>query len=428
MVHMNADELDACLTIEPYDQYVVWCNARQIEPRSPNGYRVKRMRKGLSSAGTMSAEQWGTLKSRERQERHRLRLATPPAGATPEEAAPPDPIGVERDRIESQVARRVAADNARSDALLAMLADKVAGSIRQLRPIVAAARSAYVNHGLSNDDEELILLYSDTHKGQHVDAKTTGGLGGFGHAEWNERNDKLQAEVIAAGLDNGIARLNIFNLGDLVDGQMIHKGHAHHIDTLLTDQIAEAAQRKAYDGLAYAAAFREVREYGVGGNHGRIGMKGESPYMANADRLVYWIAAKMVEQQGNIRWELPTAWFQVVERFGIRFVLNHGDDTKSWMGIPYYGVQRARGRYSNVLGMSFDYMCIGHHHTPYDDDQVLMNGSMVGANEYGLKELVVSNLPSQKLLLVHRTKGVTWKWDIKLAGWDEMRNIQVYAD
>jgi hypothetical protein len=417
-----ADERQACFGIHIYDQYVVWCNARQIQPRTHNGYRVLRLREGISNAGCFSKAQIAEM-----------RVGTgiapvpeaEPAAAEPE-PEPEDPIAAERDRIESQVSKRTAADAARADALMQMLTGKLAASVRRLGT-VAPPPSPFLRFG-TPAEEELVLLYSDTHKGQHVDAKTVGGLGGFGHAQWQERHDKLQAEVIGVGERLGVRRLNIFNLGDLVDGQMIHKGHAHHIDTLLTDQIAEAAQRKAYDGLAYSQVFERVVEYGVGGNHGRIGMKGESPYMANADRLAYWIASKMVEQQPNLTWHLPTAWFQVVDRLGVRFVLNHGDDTKSWMGIPYYGVQRARGRYSQVLGMSFDYMCIGHHHTPYADDGVMMNGSMVGANEYGLKELVVSNLPSQKLFLLHPEKGVTFKWDIRLADWAEMRNVEVYGD
>lgn len=53
---------------------------------------------------------------------------------------------------------------------------------------------------------------------------------------------------------------------------------------------------------------------------------------------------------------------------------------------------------------------------------------MMGATEYAAKELVSVNLPNQKLMLLHRTRGISWAADVALGDWAELRQVPIYAE
>lgn len=349
------------------------------------------------------------------------------AAAAPVAAEPPvDPVLAQRQRMTELATLREQKTRLKAEAELAEALDCLGQSLRRLPVVAPIAAPALIGRAV-NTDEELVLLYSDGHKGALVDGKALGGLGGYDAAIWHERHDRLREAVAEAQRTFRVGRLNIFNLGDNVEGQNMRPSQAYHIDTYITDQVAEAGQRKALDAAFYSTIFDRVDEFGVGGNHARVGNKGDAPYAANWDRLVYWIADRLTADYKNVTWHLPRAWFQVVQRGKTIFVLVHGDDIKSWLGIPYYGLQRARMRYQQALHIPFDYVCVGHFHQPYRDDYVLANGSMLGATEYAAKELVSVNLPSQKLLLLNRETGVSWVNDVVLGDWAELRQVPVFA-
>lgn len=67
-------------------------------------------------------------------------------------------------------------------------------------------------------------------------------------------------------------------------------------------------------------------------------------------------------------------------------LIEHGNDIRSWMGIPYYGMQRLRGREAERRGHSrkrpFDYFICGHWHAYHLEENMLVAPALCGTTPY----------------------------------------------
>jgi hypothetical protein len=95
-------------------------------------------------------------------------------------------------------------------------------------------------------------------------------------------------------------------------------------------------------------------------------------------------------------------------------MLTHGDSFKGGDGIagpliPWMrGSLKASKAYS-AMQQPFDYMVMGHWHQLNYLNGVIVNGSLVGYNEYALKNHFGFEQPQQALWLTHPTRGLTFK-------------------
>ena len=408
----------------PYDDYVEWCKKHGVWPRSIDAYRGLRQRHGLLAGQyreEVEAAPVATVMDTGGGE-----VASAVAAAAGEDEPEVDAIDAARGKLRAQAQARDARERVAAQAMMEEILQAVTASVRAMpvqQPLPPGGPSPY-----THQDREAILVYSDVHVGEKVESALLGGLGGYNQEVFPERSEVLRLAVARAQQTFGAGRLNIFALGDIITGQDIFKGQAYHVDLPITEQVVVAAQRLALDLAYYATIYTQVAFYGVGGNHARTGRKGETPYHVNWDLLVYRLAASMVREHPNITFHLPETWYQVVERQGTTFVLIHGDDIKAWLGIPFYGMERSRTRYTAMLGIQFDFLVVGHHHQPIKTDYILSGGSFVGATEFTAKALASGSRPTQKLLILDGPAGVTWNWDVGLAEWSDVRAIKVYAD
>jgi hypothetical protein len=63
------------------------------------------------------------------------------------------------------------------------------------------------------------------------------------------------------------------------------------------------------------------------------------------------------------------------------FLGEHGDTVKSWMGVPFYGIERERAREATRRmhdGRGFHYLIMGHWHSPIFAGQADAAGMIVG--------------------------------------------------
>jgi len=93
----------------------------------------------------------------------------------------------------------------------------------------------------------------------------------------------------------------------------------------------------------------------------------------------------------------------------------------SWNSIPFYGIQRAMGRLTELLASKqryFEYVLLAHFHNTgvlqTNAGKIMISGSMIGGNEYSLNKMYMANKPEQTFFGVHKEHGVTWRYDIKL--------------
>ena len=218
-----------------------------------------------------------------------------------------------------------------------------------------------------------------------------------------------------------ISNLHVHLIGDIVEGWDIFKGQAYSIDHNVADQLLDIIDLLCDFLERTRSLFEHIHVVGVPGNHGRIGKRGENLHYVNYDYIVYKLVEKTLKNFPEFTWQITKSWWQIDTIYGYNFLMFHGDDIKSWQGIPYYGIDRAAKNYRELLEMlnvKYDYMEIGHFHMPSEIPGVtvekFINGCWPGGSIYAMKGLGVASVPVQKLFAVHPKQGVTYRYPIRL--------------
>lgn len=269
---------------------------------------------------------------------------------------------------------------------------------------------------IKHDQEEIITLISDSHIGEHLDARSMGGVGVYDLDVFHKQMESYQkslASILDVYEKIPTPNIHVAFLGDLIDGRFIYRGQTRHLNLFAMEQVLEAVRIFASHLRWLASRFERVYVHCVVGNHGRIGQKGEGhPTKDNLEWAIYHMMKQLLESQENIIWNIPETWYAYTEIAGTRFLFIHGEDIRGWMGIPHYGLQRARQRLYEW--MPHDYLVCGHHHQDAKFGGHILNGAWPGPSEFSLKALQSASLPSQKFLMVHPDHGITTNRDIYL--------------
>ena len=264
--------------------------------------------------------------------------------------------------------------------------------------------------------EQIVAPISDVQIGEFVDARDIGGLGEYSFKIFEDRTEiwkNFLIKTINSRLqDNTITQIHIPFIGDIVEGMNIFKSQAHHIEFGLIKQAMKGALVFAQALAEISATFPTIpiKSVHVGGNHGRIGDKGETPYTDNWDRLIGFIIQLMLEDYKNIEIIIPDHWFWLENIYGWNMHFSHGDDIKSWMSIPTYGLVRAQARETMMINQAIHYYVCGHHHVlsqlQNGYGEVICNGNWVGANEFVAKQIKSASRPCQIVMSVTEKYGV----------------------
>lgn len=285
--------------------------------------------------------------------------------------------------------------------------------------------------------EEWIQLISDVQLGQKLGKNETGGLGEYNFSIFKQRIAFLLQSIkdVKTYHTNPPDVLRLFFLGDIIDGSTIFKGQRGRIDLSTIDQVTEAVEYFCQFIYELAKEFPEVKCYGIPGNHGRIGDKGEGAAGDNLDMLVYrWMKDRLaLSGVKNVSFDISESWYQLVYVNGWVFLLEHGDSFKGWAGIPFYGAQRTKMNFQDLLQdfqlefadpemqmqhldlkEKFHYICFGDKHIAADFKNIIMNGCWPGGSELSLKYMQAAGMPQQWLMSVDKEFGVVWKRPIYL--------------
>jgi len=211
--------------------------------------------------------------------------------------------------------------------------------------------------------------------------------------------------------------LVIFLVGDMTHGENPYQGaKVGSIQQGAVDQVFDLAFPKL---LSLVCSFREnfatVRVIAVPGNHGRISR--ESPDTSNFDLMLYKALSKANLPDG-ITIELPNDFCQIIDVYGIKFFVHHGDAVRMTNGVPYFAqVRKSMSWYITYGG--FSYIIQGHIHK--DDyyrlsakTKQITNGALVSDDPYALRTIGTSTIPSQTTFGIHARKGVTWYYSLTL--------------
>lgn len=308
-----------------------------------------------------------------------------------------------------------------------------------------------IQTNILKNGEEWVLVISDVQLGSTIGKGETGGLGDYSFEIFKKRIAYLRQSVadILKYHTNPPKVLRIFFLGDIVDGSTIFKGQKRTLDLMTIDQVWHGVEY--FSQLVYdlAKMFPEVKCYGIPGNHGRIGEKGENWLMDNLDILVYRFIKEKLKYSGidNVSFDISDSWYQLVYVNNWIFLLEHGDSFRGWAGIPFYGARRTKMNFQDLLQdfklefvseseekkhrnltEKFNYVVFGDKHQPAMFNNVIMNGCWPGGSELSLKYMQAAGLPQQWLFSVSQKFGITWMRNVYL---DEpntdIRKIKIYS-
>lgn len=305
---------------------------------------------------------------------------------------------------------------------IAQLQD-IIGRQKDLASLIASAvtaadprkRATWAYQGKPSRAVIPVIKFSDWHVGEFINEKETEGFGQYNWATAQRRVsqlvDSFLAWVTTQRSGYKIDECTIFCEGDYISGDI-------HQELLVTNEFPLPVQT-ANAGLLLGEAiarlaphFEKVTVYEVGAdNHSRLQPKPQFKQKAtnSMSYLVHVIANAYLAKHKNVGIITAEGIKHLAIVAGKKFLIEHGDTTKAWMGIPYYGLERTRAREATRrmnTDIGFDYQSIGHWHVPgIVSGNILMNGSLSGTTEFD-HGCGRHSPPSQVAFLVHPIYGV----------------------
>jgi len=278
-------------------------------------------------------------------------------------------------------------------------------------------------------DHAVIQTIADIHGGEWVKGEETGTLSEYNYDIFLRRRDTFLDAFTNQLADfrrsYKVNTLYVLGLGDWVTGEDVFNMQLARIDLSIGEQIILIAQEMARTILVMSEQFAHTEVYLEFGNHGK-----ERGTTNNNDITVYMMVKMLLAEQEHINIHISPSNFiaftigpdnKYVD-FGefkrpYNYIAFHGQEAKRYMGVPYYGVTRAKARFDQMAGQVSDFMFLGHHHVDAQmwDDGWGITASWVGGTEYSISTMQACSRPSQHFYTFSGKYGLGW-------------NIQLYLD
>lgn len=267
------------------------------------------------------------------------------------------------------------------------------------------------------------LMLSDLHFGETVFSNQVNGVNQYNTTIAKRRlrrvvdgSIKLLRHTLAPGQFGGMV---VILGGDMVDG-VIHDELRDTADETVMQSVITLHDELVPGLKALCDEFGKLHVPCVAGNHGRLDRK---PRMKNGpalnfDFLLYQFLARTIhadpKYRDRITFQIPDGFDASYRVYGTRYMLTHGDSFKGGSGItgpllPWMrGDAKTRKQYG-ALGMPYDVLVMGHWHQLRYLGQIIVNGCLVGFNEYAMKSRFDYEPPMQALWLTHPVRGLTFQ-------------------
>ena len=263
-------------------------------------------------------------------------------------------------------------------------------------------------------DVAMVVCLGDWHIGERIDAVAMEGFNAYSlfiaQRRLNLLIEKALAWLEVTRKGYRIDRCYVLGLGDMIQGE-IHDEYVATNEFPIPEQTAKAGQLLAKVLAELCGAFAEVRCDLIGAdNHGRLTKRIQSKEAArnSYNYLAYEIAYAILRDQKNLRIAYHHPLKAQIDIEGRSVLIEHGHSTRSWMGIPFYGIERAAGREARkrlTKGRPYQLHIMGHWHGPGELPGLMLNGALKGADEYDAMQGRYAE-PSQTTFLFHRRHGM----------------------
>lgn len=293
------------------------------------------------------------------------------------------------------------------------------------------------------EDEVAVALFSDLHGGEEISPEETDYLG-----QYNIDILARRLEIWVKGVKNivelhrqnyNIKKLVILDLGDKISG-LIHDELEIHSDIEAGHQYAVVSYLIAQAFMMLAQEFEEIEVHSVVGNHGRKKQKKQSKgKYVNYDYDATQLTSLFCQKQDNIKFNAYKSPKKRIEIAGKTGIAMHGDNIRSYQGIPWYGLLRQskrllstqssmrdmekraeesgiRNELDDIPTGDIDFIVLGHFHQLFNLERawgsVFCNGCFPGPSEYSLQKDIVSR-PGQWILGFHENY-ISWRYALYL--------------
>jgi len=277
-------------------------------------------------------------------------------------------------------------------------------------------------------DREGVLLLSDFHFDEVVEPESVMGLNSYNPAIAAKRLQSVFDQCISDMHELSCKKLLVFLGGDLVSGEI----HEELVET--NEGGISRTTLQLYDllvqGIYELTKLFDVRVVCVVGNHGRTTKKPrfKNAFLKNFEYILYGFMEKGLRNVVT-DFRMPERVFEIVDIMGYKVYFCHGDTFKSGSGFATVSnlIPRDVSKISGLfrkLGIDkteIDYVCMGHFHTAaeimsFDGIGVILNGSLMGTNEYSMHKVKAGSEASQSFFVIERGKGLKFRDVLKVGG------------
>lgn len=251
--------------------------------------------------------------------------------------------------------------------------------------------------------KEGLSLWSDWHFGMVIDNYSNK----FNKDIFNERVSQLLSKTISYGKQHGVSTLHVANLGDLIGG-LIHVSTRVQANEDVVEQTKYVSETLAEVLSKLANEFENIVYYNVAGNHGRTSpSKNDVGIKENFEYLIPWYLEARLRNFNNIKIINEQDGFIISKIIAEDVVFTHGHYDRPDSSVT---------KIPQLTGIIPSFIFSGHIHHHYEKEYgkttVVVNGSLVGNDDYAMQGRFGSK-PSQKFL-VFNEDGLECTYVIKL--------------
>lgn len=334
-----------------------------------------------------------------------------------------DESRVARENRELKRQLRVAQDTLQETDLEAKVASMVTGEVRQLleqkSKRLFTARSLRGQNKRAKDTVSVpTLMLSDLHWDETVAEDEVEYMNKYDRpiatARLNRTFDNA-ADLLfhhTAGVRH--EELVIVLGGDMVSGD-IHGELARTNEGYTPETVMDLAGKLAANIRGMAKEFPSIYIPCVSGNHGRLTHKptAKGRMSNNFDWLVYKVVEAMLADVPNVMFDISRSADMTYKVYDWRYRLTHGDQFKGGSGVG--GIfpslmrtdMRKHKREASLRRDPYQYLIMGHFHRYSMQDNILVNGTLKGVDEYSYVSNFDVQPPCQALWLTHPGYGMT---------------------
>ena len=252
-----------------------------------------------------------------------------------------------------------------------------------------------------NGTRYCVALFSDVHLEQTVEKESV-----LGNNEYNIEIAKKRVRnyfnnLVLCIKDDRVETLIFACLGDIING-LIHEEYIMSNGLMPMDSVM-LGQSLIYSGIRFILENTGVKKLlfiGVVGNHSRTTKKiwTSGAYKMSYEYLMYKNIQTLCETEDlPVEFVIPNADKAVIDmEDGNRFLFEHGDAVRS-TGQGVCGIYPALGRYRLKIKETIKQtkLFIGHYHQCCTMAGVTVNGSVVGQDNYALRNGFAPERPAQ---------------------------------